>query len=264
MNASKICEISVIASLLVFAPLAGFASEVDEAESSYMPSLEKMYVSGILGASFPQTTLTGGSVPPAYPAQYTGQPLQGSTFTGGMALGLKLGDPAYPTRFEIEGRGRTPVSGPTNLQINNTDYGVSYGLPGTAKVSNMWSAMANVWQEYRIVRDLNLYFGGGVGAGGYTYSASNSISYGSDGSASVSGSNQASRFAWQVGAGATYDINEHFTLDLAYRHFAMLTNATPVNGYDSQGSFPYGTAYSAFHTNEILVSFRVQDPLGLF
>jgi opacity protein-like surface antigen len=261
------CPIALSAPPVNNQPQKTEAANQSKTDSSYWPSLKKVYISGIVGASFANTSTSGNSDTTSfYPANYNGS-INGQTFTGGSALGLKLGNPAYLTRLEIEARGRTSSNGSAPWTIHNPFLG-DLNIQGTGQVSCMWSAMTNIWQDFRIGKGFSVYSGGGIGAGGYNYKANNNALNLGDNTVTLSGSNSITQFAWQVGAGVAYDFTKHFTMDLSYRYFALLSGSTPINFYNTTdttvNNIHYGTADTTFSTNELLVTFRLVDPLGLF
>jgi len=76
-----------------------------------------------------------------------------------------------------------------------------------------------------------------------------------------SGSSVVNTFAWQVGTGVTYQLNDRITFDTGYRFLAMTPGSTPLalanGGVSGQ---PVGSSTSAFSASELLLSIRIYEP----
>ncbi len=140
-----------------------------------------------------------------------------SGFGGGFFVGYN-----FNTRFNIPFR----VEFDTTFRIMdvdewvNTDLWVSNFayLPVNLhyETTGSYSAMFNLWFDIPVGKfPVRPYVGGGIGAGGVTYdldaNVGNGYIYDSE-----SGSDAA--FAWMVGAGISYDLNNLLTLDIGYRY----------------------------------------------
>ena len=213
------------------------------------------YVTGIVGASF-GTINAGGSLANAqFIEQYVGS-VNEAMFTGGGAIGMAIDRPSGLLRMEVEGRARGPMSGQTNdqLVIGGTTV---VSLPTTTTATNGWSAMTNFWRDYFFTDRLGAYGGGGFGIGGYQYAVQG---LGNDPFETFGGSNAVNTFAWQVGTGITYQLNDRVTFDIGYRFFAMTPGLTPVT-FSSPANFEAATpTTSAFSASELLLSIRIYEP----
>ena len=218
-------------------PFAAMADQVVAAP-------RRWYVSGIIGPSF--ATLTDD-----FHADVTGGSVEGTILSGGGAVGLAITRPAGALRFEVEGRARGTLSGETAVP----------GLDGQLDWSagNGWSTMANVWRDLMINDRVGVYLGGGIGAGGYTYSASGSLSDGflTD---TFSGSSQVSSFAWQVGGGGVWAITDRITFDVGYRFYSLQPADTMVFVSDGVTTEPLGSSQHGFSASELMFSLRIYDP----
>jgi opacity protein-like surface antigen len=196
----------------------------------------RFYLAPILGASW-GTLLDAGTDPI----------IDQSLFTAGGAGGVAFARDRGQLRLEFEGRYRD-------------SFGVSDSL-GPLSVSlqvvDNWSAMANLWRDFAIGDRFGIYGGGGIGAGGYGFDYD--VSLASTGEA-ILGSNRITAFAWQVGGGVLYAVNERITLDLGYRFYSvglgdstltLIDNGTPV-GFDSVST--------SFAASEVLLSVRIYEP----
>ena len=193
----------------------------------------QFYIGGIVGADF--GTLT------KEPGQPTTVPNQ-SLFTGGGTVGMRSLRDNGAWRFEFEGRGRDQISSTL----------VSGGTSATTAARDGWSTMVNVWRDYEVVGDFNLYAGGGIGAGGYR----SVINSGFAGLPPTFTSNDnVSNFAWQAGGGLIYNVSNHFAVDLGYRFFSL--GDMTATGSAPSGPFSYATNYAA---SELLLTLRIYEP----
>jgi len=215
------------------------------------------YVTGIVGASF-GTINAGGSTRYGGPSTFLQSvgSVNETMFIGGGAIGMAIDRPSGLLRVEVEGRAREPMSGQTNLR--NFYNGVPDGdSPLTTTATNGWSAMVNFWRDYFFTDRLGVYGGGGFGIGGYQYSMLGQF----DATTSLIGSSAVNTFAWQVGTGITYQLNDRITLDTGYRFLAMTPGATPLAATDGGPTLsPVGSFTSAFSASELLISIRIYEP----
>lgn len=212
------------------------------------PSRNRLYVSGIVGASF--ATLTSGGDNRLSDSQFgqTGS-INETIFTGGGALGMAIARPAGLLRMEVEGRARGPMIGQSRLTIDGDAI-----TPLDARATNGWSALTNFWRDYSVTDTLGIYAGGGFGVGGYQYSLATPAN---TAFVQLSGSSVVNTFAWQLGTGVVYEISDRVTLDTGYRFFAMAPGATTLSATNGIG---LGTYTSAFSASELLVSIRIYEP----
>ena len=220
-----------------------FATVADQAMA--MP--RRWYVSGSIGPSF--ATLTD-----AFPDDVAGGAVEGTSLSGGGAVGLAIARPRGGLRLELEGRSRGSLRDSASLDDPS-------GLEGQLQWSagNGWSTMANVWRDLMINDRVGVYLGGGIGAGGYTYSASGSLSDGflTD---TFSGSSQVSSFAWQVGGGGVWAITDRITFDVGYRFYSLQPSDTTILVSDGFVREPLGSSQHGFSASELMFSLRIYDP----
>ena len=191
----------------------------------------QFYLSGIVGADFATFDKVSGS-PTTVPNQ--------SIFTGGAAAGVRYLRDNGALRLEFEGRGRDQVSATAGDAVNNI----------TTRATDGWSAMVNVWRDYKPYDSFGLYAGGGIGAGGYRWTT------GGNGIGSlVTGNDRISNFAWQAGGGLFYEISKRATIDLGYRFFSIS---------ESTAEFSFiglpATAPTNFAASELLLQLRIYEP----
>ena len=195
----------------------------------------RLYVSGIVGASF-ATLTTGGSIRLGPGPVFSRDGSVNETiFTGGGALGVAFARPSGQLRMEIEGRARGPMGG---SQENVTDD---------------WSTLTNFWRDVSLTDSMGVYAGGGFGVGGYRYTYEPGIG--------VSAMNDVTTFAWQAGAGFIYELNDRVTIDTGYRFFAMSPGSFGLRLGSAQ-FLPIGLGEftSAFSASELLLSIRIYEP----
>ena len=191
----------------------------------------QFYLSGIVGADFATFDKVSGN-PTTVPNQ--------SIFTGGAAAGVRYLRDNGALRLEFEGRGRDQVSATSGDAVDNI----------TTRATDGWSAMVNVWRDYKPYDSFGLYAGGGIGAGGYRWTT------GGNGIGSlVSGNDRISNFAWQAGGGLFYEISKRATVDLGYRFFSIS---------ESTAEFSFiglpATAPTNFAASELLLQVRIYEP----
>lgn len=194
----------------------------------------QFYLGGIVGADF--GTLT------KEPGQPTVVPNQ-SLFTGGGTIGMRSLRDNGAWRFEFEGRGRE--------QIQDRVIDSGSGSDITTAARDGWSTMVNIWRDYNVVGDVDLYAGGGIGAGGYrsVFNATQA------GTSQVASNENVSNFAWQAGGGLIYNASNHIAVDLGYRFFSI--NDMTANGVAFGSPFIYPTNYAA---SELLLTVRIYEP----
>ena len=119
-------------------------------------SPRRFYVTGIVGSSF--ATLSDDLA-----GRYTGSSANGTLFTAGGALGMEFDRPFGAIRAEVEGRGRDSLE--DSLAVTKIPLATGSGRWVAA---DSWSTMVNVWRDFSVTDEVDLYVGGGIGAGGST------------------------------------------------------------------------------------------------
>jgi len=169
----------------------------------------------------------------------------GGAFTGGGALGIAFPAGTGQWRAELEGRQRAQLSGQTN----------SIGDPFTyydVQAEDGWSVTGNLWRDFAVTRSVDLYAGGGIGGGGYRLTVDDLF---------TAGYSQVSEFAWQAGGGVVWNPSERIAIDLGYRFFAVGTGSTALG--DTVLGGPAGTYTSTLSASEVLLTFRIYEPLAV-
>lgn len=193
------------------------------------PAAQRLYMTGIVGGSF--LVVSADNAP-------------GSGLTGGLAMGMALERSNGRIRVEAEGRYRDVIE-QTYLGFNE-DY--SLRDPTFVTVARAqaygWSAMANVWRDFRWTDRVDLYGGGGIGAAGFQteYQRIDVTPLPPSTVQSVTG------YAWQVGLGAIWNMTDRVAIDASYRIFGV---GWTINRQD--------VAFG-FLRSEILLSVRVYEP----
>lgn len=237
----------------VAAPRAVPASVWDdvpvEPVSFTQPGRRRFYVTGLLGESF--ATLAD----PFY-AQLPGRgSINRSVITAGGAAGVAFDRDDGRLRIEAEGRGRDDLTaayaGPIAPFFDANLH---------AAAADGWSAMLNVWRDYTVGEQVDLYLGGGVGAGGYRSSFGGRVGFPGFGDIGFSGADQVAAFAWQAGGGMVWNVSDRVAVDVGYRFFSIDQADTTLVGRIN--GFPIGsiTLPQQFTASELLFGLRIYEP----
>lgn len=211
------------------APVSLLPETTTVANDFSAPATQRFYMTGIVGGSF--LVVSADNAP-------------GSSLTGGLAMGMALERSNGRIRVEAEGRYRDVIE-QTYLGFNE-DY--SLRDPTFVTVSQAqaygWSAMANVWRDFRWTDRVDLYGGGGIGAAGFQteYQRIDVTPLPPSTVQSVTG------YAWQVGLGAIWNMTDRVAIDASYRIFG-------VGWTISRQDVAFG-----FLRSEILLSVRIYEP----
>ena len=162
-------------------------------------------------------------------------------------MGVALDRSNGRIRVELEGRYRDPIE-QTYLGFNKTPprLGAKPELIGTmqAKAYGGWSAMANLWRDFQLTDHLDAYGGGGIGVAGFETSFQQI-----DTATPAPIANQYfNEYAWQLGVGGIWNINDRVAVDLSYRVFGVGWTIT-------SNELAYG-----FLRTEVLLSLRIYEP----
>ena len=208
----------------------------------------RFYVTGLLGESF--ATLAD----PTYRDLLERGAINRSVLTAGGAAGLAFERDNGRLRVEVEGRGRDDVTARFNQTLPP-----SLTAAFNWAAADGWSAMFNVWRDYSVSEQVDLYLGGGVGGGGYRYSLAGDLGVPGFGFGFASNAQIAS-FAWQAGGGVIWNVSERVAFDIGYRFFALDTADTTVGG--TFNGFPIGsiTVPQQFTASELLFGLRIYEP----
>lgn len=221
----------------------------------------RIYVAGIVGASFANMTNGGTNaapfpLPPGSTLSSAGS-VNDALFTGGGAIGLAFTRPSGQLRMEIEGRDRGTLSGETVGILSQP--GQVDSVTTTTTASGVWSAMTNFWRDYSVTERFGVYGGGGFGIGGYQYQITTPPGFfGPD--QATAGNNTINSFAWQVGTGVTYQASDRVSFDVGYRFFSIGTGSTSFSGPIMGSPTFFGDFTSAFSASELLLSVRIYEP----
>ena len=198
----------------------------------------QFYLGGIVGADF-GTYIKEDT--------FTYLPNQ-SLFTAGGTLGLRSMRENGAWRFEFEGRGRDQISG----TVTEPQF-----APAILNVEavNGWSTMVNIWRDYNVVGDVDIYAGAGLGAGGYRAKFLGEVAT----FTGFSGNDNVSNFAWQAGGGVIYNASNRIALDLGYRFFSI--GDTTANYTNFLTPTPTITSYQTnYAASELLLTLRIYEP----
>ena len=239
----------------VVTPQASSATVWDELPlepvSSTRVGERRFYVTGMLGESF--ATLAE----PLYGEASRGSAINRSVFTAGGAAGVAFERDNGRLRIEVEGRGRDDVTAGVSQSFLD---GFSANFNWAA--ADGWSALFNVWRDFTVSEQVDLYFGGGVGGGGYRYSMAGSAVLPSEPMVvlSYTSNAQVASFAWQAGGGVIWNLSDRVAFDVGYRFFSI--DQAPAQLNASINDTPIGSILlpQQFTASELLFGLRIYDP----
>jgi opacity protein-like surface antigen len=237
---TRVLAVLVALAVMVFSSASGYAEESwDSFLSRYGAGADdrQFYLAGIIGADFATLNKFEGQE-----ATVSNQ----SIFTAGGVAGIRLLRENGGLRFEFEGRGRDQVSD------TYVDPDPSLGSL-TKQATDGWSAMVNVWRDYKLFDHFGLNVGGGIGSGGYRSVISGTGLAG----LAYSGNERVTNFAWQAGGGIFYEISQRVTLDLGYRFFSINASTATYDSIFEPAPVEYPTNFAA---SELLLTLRVYEP----
>jgi opacity protein-like surface antigen len=204
-------------SLLAIALTAGSAHAADviyqepaPAPIAVEPAASAFYIAGRIGAAFPRDTefgVLGTTVVNDY---------ESAGLNGSIAFGGDLGVFGFPLRAEIEG-GYTSASVDSHTVVGIGTLSGDAAFGSTRTIYGLVNAYVDFGDG-----PLKPYVGGGIGAAhvdfrnhGVVVPAGIGLPVGPLTAMDDSGTG----FAWQVGAGISYDLTSNLTAELGYRYF---------------------------------------------
>jgi opacity protein-like surface antigen len=208
----------------------------------------RFYLTGLLGESF--VTLDE----PLYGEVFADRRLNRSVITAGGAAGLAFERENGQLRVEVEGQGRDDVTAAFRDFL-----APGFGADFRWAANDGWSALVNVWRDFSIDDQIDLYLGGGVGAGGYRYDLDGAISlFGAE--ISYVSSTQVAAFAWQVGGGVVWNVSDRVAFDVGYRFFSIDQADTTLNV--AALGVPMGSValLQQYTASELLFGLRIYEP----
>jgi opacity protein-like surface antigen len=200
------------------------------------------YISAIGGISFMQGDSGGFNTAGAFDNT---NDTSDEVFVGGGAIGIAIPRALGTLRVELEGRGRNEFRGVTD-SFAPPDPTFFYDV----EVDDCWSVMTNAWFDLPMSDRLDVYAGGGLGAGGYNLVVDDTV---------VTGVDSVSEFAWQVGTGVNYRLSDRLVLDMGYRYLDLgeadieLTDAFGA----SAGNYTFDVT-----AHELLFQLRLEEPFA--
>ena len=221
-----------------------------EPVSSTRVGEQRFYVTGMLGESF--ATLAE----PLYQEVSRGSAINRSVLTAGGAAGIAFERDNGRLRIEVEGRGRDDVTAGLNQSLSE-DFTANFNWAA----ADGWSALFNVWRDFSVSEQVDLYLGGGVGGGGYRYSMAGSVAFAGEATVLSYASNaQVASFAWQAGGGVIWNLSNRVALDVGYRFFSIDQSPTTLTGFID--GVPLGSIVlpQQFTASELLFGLRIYEP----
>lgn len=208
----------------------------------------RFYVTGLLGESF--VTLSE----PLY-GEFFDRRINRSVLTTGGAAGVAFDRGNGLLRVEVEGQGRDDVTAAFRDSVAPL-----FGADFRWAANDGWSALVNVWRDFTVTEQVDLYLGGGVGAGGYRYGLAGDITIVGVPFVTVASQAQVAAFAWQLGGGAVWNVSDRVALDVGYRFFSIDQADTTLN----LAAFGVPAAsmglMQQYTASELLFGLRIYEP----
>lgn len=208
----------------------------------------RFYVTGLLGESF--VTLSE----PLY-GEFFDRRINRSVLTTGGAAGVAFDRGNGLLRVEVEGQGRDDVTAAFRDSV-----APFFGADFRWAANDGWSALVNVWRDFTVTEQVDLYLGGGVGAGGYRYGLAGDITIVGVPFVTVASQAQVAAFAWQLGGGAVWNVSDRVALDVGYRFFSIDQADTTLN----LAAFGVPAAsmglMQQYTASELLFGLRIYEP----
>lgn len=208
----------------------------------------RFYVSGLLGASF--VTLDDPVYEPIFE-----QRINRSVLTSGGAVGVAVERWNGLLRFEVEGRGRDDVT--ARLSESLGPFG---GVDFRWAANDGWSALVNVWRDFTVTDQVDLYLGGGVGGGGYRYALDADISLFGAPLITAASRAQVAAFAWQLGGGAVWNVSDRLAFDVGYRFFSIDQADTRLDASITGLPVTSMLMPQQYTASELLFGLRIYEP----
>jgi opacity protein-like surface antigen len=208
----------------------------------------RFYVSGLLGASF--VTLDD----PVYESIFERR-MNRSVLTSGGAAGVAVERWNGLLRLEVEGRGRDDVTAALSESL-----GPFGGADFRWAANDGWSALVNVWRDFTVTDQVDLYLGGGVGGGGYRYALDADIALFGAPLITAASRAQVAAFAWQLGGGAVWNVSDRLAFDVGYRFFSIDQANTTVDLSLIGTPLPSMLMPQQYTASELLFGLRIYEP----
>jgi len=208
----------------------------------------RFYVSGLLGASF--VTLDD----PVYESIFERR-MNRSVLTSGGAAGVAVERWNGLLRLEVEGRGRDDVTAALSESL-----GPFGGADFRWAANDGWSALVNVWRDFTVTDQVDLYLGGGVGGGGYRYALDADIALFGAPLITAASRAQVAAFAWQLGGGAVWNVSDRLAFDVGYRFFSIDQANATVDLSLIGTPLPSMLMPQQYTASELLFGLRIYEP----
>lgn len=209
----------------------------------------RFYLTGLLGESF--VTLDE----PLYGEVFADRRLNRSVITAGGAAGLAFERENGQLRVEVEGQGRDDVTAAFRDTLPP-----ALGATCQWAANDGWSALVNVWRDFSIDEQVDLYLGGGVGAGGYRYGLDGGVSVFGFRVFELASTAQVAAFAWQVGGGVVWNVSDRVAFDVGYRFFSIDQADTTLNVAVLGVPLVSGGLLQQYTASELLFGLRIYEP----
>jgi len=208
----------------------------------------RFYVTGLLGQSF--VTLDD----PVHESIFERR-MNRSVLTSGGAAGVAVERWNGLLRLEVEGRGRDDVTAALSESL-----GPFGGADFRWAANDGWSALVNVWRDFTVTDQVDLYLGGGVGGGGYRYALDADISLFGAPLITAASRAQVATFAWQLGGGAVWNVSDRLAFDVGYRFFSIDQANTTFDLTLIGTPVPSMLMPQQYTASELLFGLRIYEP----
>ncbi len=217
---------------------------------SYAENKSGVYVGGHIGAAEVNTSST--QVIHTY--KVNGGNAGHDSYSGKRDVGLAGG---ASVGYDFKERYNTPIRVEVNYTARSDGKKSNTGEElllsgGTGQIAlkektNLQTLMVNLWADIPTNTAFTPYIGGGVGVAIIDYKTDGTLHHNVGGTPTsekyYSESKKQTNFAWGLGGGVAYDVNDQFTVDLGYRYIdagkvkinnindqlGTLINGQPVN-----------------------------------
>lgn len=142
---------------------------------------------------------------------------------GGAQLGYNFARTGYPIRLELDytARGDADASSSRNMtwwwKLNGVTYSNIPGVMAQTDKVGLQTVLTNIWYDIPTGTAFTPYLGGGVGWAFLNYKNTRAMTTGGE-TEGFTDEKDATNFAWSIGAGVSYALSSHFTLDVGYRY----------------------------------------------
>lgn len=182
-----------------------------------------------------------------------------TVFSGGVNIGYDFGKSTYvPIRLEFDYTLRGNASDGSrrahviNFYIDDSPGHVDSVLDVKTSI-RLQTAMLNAWYDIPTGTALTPYLGGGLGVAFIRHKSTATERPGTADEEVINNSKNFSNFAWSLGGGVAYNINDKWALDLGYRYIDAGDHKMHYKG--EEGSIFY-TKIDKIESHDVMLGLR--------